>query len=261
MGRIIKGKKAVFEEYEDALFRGTICVEGEAKGEKIKEEIFIRCPKIPQELFGRAVSFLDWCFEKHKSEGMLYFIYRQDPFEEAKGTWELACPIQYNTGARVCAHAEKEPALFADAVGDIHSHPAMGWSGHSGTDAHDEKQHNHGIYMVLSWKHGGHPHVKGDVTIYGYVRGRRITIKMTQMIDYSGAPPDGSFPEEWKAKVHEGTCEVCPKFEFPASHGSGAVSESEWMRKYMSGRGFGRGFDPAKYREEEGFRGNEEWRE
>lgn len=211
MGRMIKGRKATFEVYEDAIFKATICVKGDPKGEETKEDIVMNCPKMPQKLFGQAVGFLHACYNERKSEGMIYFILRQDPFESDKGSWELAVPLQYNSMVRVCAHAEKEPALFADAVGDMHSHPAMDWSGHSGTDDHDEKQHNHGVYAVLSWKGGEIPHVKGDVTIYGYIRGRKIIMHPEHLIDFTTPAPDYAFPREWMDKVFDGWCKICYK--------------------------------------------------
>jgi len=206
----VKGRKAVFEKYQDALFRATLCIEGNPRGEEIEEEVFIRCPKIPKVLFMQVIAFLAWCHKEHYSEGMLYFVYRQDPFDETKGSWDIYCPLQYVTGASVCAHAEKEPEESAGAVGDIHSHPAMGWSGHSSIDDHDERGHNHGIYMVASWRHGIDPTLETvELTIYGYVRGRRVVIRKEHIINFDSAAGEAGFPAAWKAKVHHGDCKIC----------------------------------------------------
>lgn len=252
MGQFIKGKKAVFEKYEDALFRATLCVEGEARGEELVEEVFIRCAKIPRALFEQVVAFLAWCHKMHYAEGMLYFVYRQDPFSDAPGTWEVACPLQYVTGAAVCAHPEKEAHLFADAVGDIHSHPAMSWSGHSSIDDHDERSHNHGIYMVASWKSGQTPTLKTvDLTIYGYVRGRRVVIRPEHLIDFGSGSGKEGFPMEWMAKVFHGGCKICHP-EDPSKKPTERIT------------GFGRGssepkpsryFDSEDYKKEHGYPG------
>ena len=212
MGEIIQGEFAKFEKYEDSLFKGIVAVSGDPDLESnIKEYLNIKFKPIPLHLYTQVLSFMQWCWKAKESEGMLYFIYRQDPFNDAEGEWQLACPRQWNSYVRVCAHAELNPEWFIDAIGDVHSHPGMNWSGHSGTDDHDEKQHNHGIYVVVSCEHDKNFTVKDtETTIYAYARGRKFTIDLKDFVDLKGNPGNGKFPEEWKDRVKSMMgCEVC----------------------------------------------------
>jgi len=198
--QFVVGKNGLFEKYQDTLFKSLIKSTGNPSSPDLKEVAEYIGPKIPVDIMKTALAFLEWCYEKHKSEGCLLF-------RNLGEKWEIVCPPQYVGGAHVCYHPVPEESC--GIMGDIHSHPKFG-TGHSGTDHVDE------------CKFGGIAVVVNDFripicnpTIFGATRKVRFKFEPETILESFGDKDfvdtdDGyTFPEEWKEKVIPGVCQEC----------------------------------------------------
>jgi hypothetical protein len=192
----------VFEEYKDALFEGFVKAKKNPQGKELKEELKILFAPIPLSMTTTALAWHRWCYEEHKAEGMLLLAYN-----EKKKKWKLVCPIQYCSAAHVCYHPVLEEKADPDftVMGDWHSHPKMGSSGHSSTDHGDEDKNKCGLYIVTK----DFTLMSCDPNVVAMVRGQRFSISPELVFDDTGSKGKYTFPEEWKERFHEGTCKIC----------------------------------------------------
>lgn len=220
---LIVGSNGIFQKYEDDLYKGVVkfkgdffsnamqiadgiyhCwnrVEADASKPKVEEEIYIKFKPIPISLWKKALKFLRWCYDEHKSEGFIAFTYRNEK-------WGLICPEQWDSAGGVCYHPEMHPAEACGIVGDVHSHPKFGSSEHSGTDHKDEVKNN-GLFIVVR----DFTIMTCDPMVYGTIRGNRFSINPDHVFDFSACDGDDDFPEEWKQRFHVGNCDACAKLK------------------------------------------------
>jgi hypothetical protein len=222
--------KGIFEDYRDDLFEALIKVdsdfhkmfrksngddlvvlEDQKKIDEIDEKIVVHFPKFPMELFIKALAFMGWAYEEHKTEAMVLFKLRPRPEGEERlsSDWSLVIPEQWNGMAAVCYHAEMHPEEMMGVVGDVHSHPKFASSAHSQTDNLDART-NSGIFLVVKdfdlWT--------CDPTIRGVIRDKSFTVAPSLFFAKSYQAPDPkapAFPEEWKKRLHTAPCEACRK--------------------------------------------------
>lgn len=181
--------------YKDSIFEGMVFPGRGVHGRPRKGEYlnFIG-PRIPLSIYCQMLGFFNWCQKKLDSEGFLLLMLR-------KGKWSLGCPRQEVSGGSVDAHPEDSPEEFHGSVGDAHSHPGMG-AFHSHIDDHDELNHKHGIYMVVSSdRDTGFSIFTSNVNVRGYAKGSAFDIDPLTVFELKGSVKNVEFPEEWKSRV------------------------------------------------------------
>ncbi len=172
----IVGSNGIFLKKKIGNLEALVKVSGIPTLKPIKEFVKSNFPKIPAEIFGRAISFFNSIYKKYHSESVVILYYN---YESKK--YEIDVPQQVVNSARVEYKIEENKNNFVK-IGTIHSH--CGFSAfHSGVDIRDEKNFD-GIHITIG-ELGKITAEKQTVSIVSsvVVNGYREKIKPEEIVD------------------------------------------------------------------------------